>query len=245
VDTRTGQGKTGQFGPPALSAYTTRNFELPADGCAIPATAQAYALNVTAVPTQSRLDFLSMFPEGQSYPGVSTLNSPRGNTIANAAIVPAGTNGGVSVVAGQATNLIIDINGYFAPPADGGLHFFPVVPCRVMDTRPDQGKSGPFGPPALIPFTSRDVPINTSSCNIPTSAAAYSLNFTVVPQGSLQFLSAYPAGQGFPGVSTLNSPAGNVLANAGIIPAGPNGAITVLASDATDLIIDINGYFAP
>jgi hypothetical protein len=67
---------------------------------------------------------------------------------------------------------------------------------------------------------------------------------TVVPQGPLSFLSAWPAGQGYPGVSTLNSTDGNVIANAAIVPAGTNGEITVVAGNPTDLIIDIVGYFA-
>lgn len=76
--------------------------------------AQAYSLNVTAVPA-GPLDYLSIWPTGQSYPGVSTLNSPRGRTIANAAIVPAGSNGSITVQSGKTTEFIIDINGYFAP----------------------------------------------------------------------------------------------------------------------------------
>ena len=66
----------------------------------------------------------------------------------------------------------------------------------------------------------------------------------MVPHGPLGFLSAWPAGQPYPGVSTLNSSDGLVIANAAIVPSG-GGAITVLASNPTDLIIDIVGYFAP
>lgn len=71
------------------------------------------------------------------------------------------------------------------------------------------------------------------------------LNLTVVPPGPLSFLSTWPAGQSYPGVSMLNSPNGGVIANAAIVPAGTNGAITVLAANPTDLIIDVVGYFAP
>jgi serine protease len=202
-------------------------------------------LNVTAVP-KGRLDFLTVWPAGQPYPNVSTLNSPSGNIIANAAIVPAGTNGGIAVTAGNPTDVIIDINGYFAPPGGmGGLHFYPIVPCRIVDTRPDMGKTGPFGPPGLTAYSGRDIPMLAGSCNIASTAQAYSLNFTVVPQGPLSFLSAWPTGQTYPGVSTLNSPSGNVIANAAIIPAGTGGDIMVTAGGPTDLIIDINGYFAP
>jgi hypothetical protein len=47
-----------------------------------------------------------------------------------------------------------------------------------------------------------------------------------------------------PNVSTLNY-YGSVAANAAIVPAGTNGAINVYVVDPTDVLIDINGYFAP
>ena len=50
---------------------------------------------------------------------VATLNDPQGLIVSNAAIVPAGSpSGGMSIYnAGpSATDVIIDMNGYFAPP---------------------------------------------------------------------------------------------------------------------------------
>ena len=114
LDTRVGQNKAGAFGPPSLAGYSSRDFPILSGGCGIPATAQAYSLNMTALPP-GPLSFLSTWPAGQPYPNVSTLNSPGGGTLANAAIVPVGTNGAITVVAGNPTDLIIDINGYFAP----------------------------------------------------------------------------------------------------------------------------------
>jgi hypothetical protein len=47
-------------------------------------------------------------------------------------------------------------------------------------------------------------------------------------------------------VSTLNDLFSQILANAAIVPAGsPNGGVSVFVSNATDLVIDINGYYAP
>jgi hypothetical protein len=46
-------------------------------------------------------------------------------------------------------------------------------------------------------------------------------------------------------VSTLNSPNGAIIANAAIVPAGADGSITLYSSNATHVIIDINGYFRP
>ncbi|HLJ50505.1 MAG TPA: hypothetical protein VKU01_31045 [Bryobacteraceae bacterium] len=38
---------------------------------------------------------------------------------------------------------------------------------------------------------------------------------------------------------------GQIVANAAIVPTGAGGAISTYVSDASDVIIDINGYFAP
>ncbi|MBS1877474.1 MAG: hypothetical protein JSU00_29955 [Acidobacteria bacterium] len=244
LDTRTTQGKTGLFGPPGLLGYVSRDVPMLSSTCNIPATAQAYALNVTALPS-GYLGFVSMWPTGQSYPGTSTLNSWDGNVVANAAVIPAGNNGSITVVAGDPTELILDINGYFAPPAAGGLHFYPMLPCRVADTRSYQNFAGSFGAPGLAAYSQRSFPITASTCQVPGAAQAYSLNITAVPQGSLDFLSMWPTGGYYSGTSTLNSPAGRTIANAAILPAGASGAITLVVGKPTDVIIDINGYFAP
>jgi hypothetical protein len=44
-------------------------------------------------------------------------------------------------------------------------------------------------------------------------------------------------------VSTLNDLQGAIVANAAIVPAGTSGSIDAFANNATDLIIDINGYY--
>ena len=50
-----------------------------------------------------------------SKPVVSTLNDLTGTIVANAAIVPAGTENTTAVYPSNTTNLLIDVNGYFAP----------------------------------------------------------------------------------------------------------------------------------
>jgi len=131
----------------------------------------------------------------------------------------------------DATDVIIDINGYFAPPGTtGALNFYPLTPCRVADTRSYGGITGAFGPPTMSGNTARDFPMLSSSCSIPGTAQAYSLNMTVSPPGPLGYLTAWPAGNAFPTVSTLNAPAGGLVANAAIVPAGTGGDIDVFVS---------------
>ena len=239
ADTR---NPTGPFGGPSFTAGSTRSFTIPASTCGIPTTAAAYSLNVTVVP-HGPLGYLAEWPTGQSQPVVSTLNSLDGRIKANAAIVPAGTNGAISVYATDATDVVLDINGYFVAPGSATLAFYPVTPCRVVDTR---NPTAPLGGPSLAPLTARSFPVLSSTCGIPSTAKAYSLNMTVVPLSSvLGYLSTWPTGATQPLVSTLNSPTGALLANAAIVPAGTGGAIEVFATDSTQVVIDINGYFAP
>jgi hypothetical protein len=138
ADTR---NATGPFGGPALASQSSRSFAIPSSACGIPSTAAAYSLNVTVVPSAT-LGYVTVWPTGQAQPLVSTLNSLDGRIKSNAAIVPAGTSGAVSVFATDATNVILDINGYFVPVTNSAaLAFYPVTPCRVADTRNASGRS--------------------------------------------------------------------------------------------------------
>ncbi len=238
ADTR---NPVGPFGGPAIAAETHRDFAIPQSGCNIPSGAAAYSLNVTVVP-QVTLGYLTVWPTGENQPYVSTLNSYDGQVKANAAIVPAGNQGAVSVYVTNTADVVLDIDGYFAPVGNSTLAFYPLTPCRVVDTR---GPAGDLGAPYLTGGVPRDFPLlEAASCNIPDSAQAYSLNFTAVPHGPLGFLSVWPTGQSQPYVSTLNSYSGLAVANAAIVPAGKNGSVSTYVSDNADVVIDIDGYFA-
>ncbi len=100
----------------------------------------AYSFNFTVVPiNQHPIGYLSVWPTGQSQPVVSTLNDQTGTIVANAAIVPAGTDPerSVTVFSTDDTQLLIDINGYFAAPTAElpGLSLYALTPCRALDTR--------------------------------------------------------------------------------------------------------------
>jgi hypothetical protein len=231
----------GPFGGPFLAGGSTRGFAIPSGACGVPAAARAYSLNVTAVP-KATLGFLTMFPCGQPLPLASTLNSD-GRVKAVAAVVPAGANGAVCAFATDDTDLVLDVDGYFVPATDAAaLAFYPTTPCRLVDTR---GAVGPLGGPSLAGSAVRTFPLRSSACGLPAAAQAYALNFTAVPKGPLGFLTTWPAGQPQPLVSTLNAGTGAVTANAAIVEAGTNGDLSVFVSNGADLVIDLNGYFAP
>lgn len=134
-------------------------------------------------------------------------------------------------------------NSLAAVPMSSPLPFIAMTPCRVVDTR---WAPSPFGGPGLSAGETRVFPIPTSGdCpGIPADAAAYSLNVTVVFTKGNGHLTAWPAGGERPGTSTINFVAGQIVANAAIVPTGTDGAIAIYAFAATDVILDINGYYA-
>ena len=204
--------------------------------CGIPASAQAYSLNFAAVP-KGPLGYLTAWPTGRSQPTVASLNAPTGTVVANAVIVPSGTNGSVDVYATNATDLVIDIDGYFAPAGPNGLSFYASAPCRRCSIHACLQELRPF-------VNTKNVNVTGSGCGVPAAAAAYVFNPTAVPPGSLGYITMWPQGQPQPTVATLNALDGAITSNLAIVPT-TNGSISVFAFNPTQLVLDLFGYFAP
>ena len=232
ADTR---NAAGPLGGPSLTGGVGRAFPVQSSSCGIPATAQAYSLNITAVP-QGKLGYLTAWPSGQAQPLVSTLNAATGAITANAAIVPAGSGGDVSIFVTDSSDVVLDVNGYFAPPASGGLSLYTVTPtpCRVIDTR---NGTGVFNGTLAVP-------VQDSTCAPPATAQAYVLNATVVPSGTLDYLTLWADGTTQPLVSTLNAVDGAITSNMAIV-SNTMGTIDAFSTDSTQLIFDLSAYFAP
>ncbi len=146
------------------------------------------------------------------------------------------------------------------------LTFVAITPCRLVDTRgAAAGFNGidPFAGPSIAAKATLTIPVQSPAeatsdtepapCGvIPSIAQAYSFNLTVVPHagGAVDYVSLWPAGGTQPFVATLNDPQGAIVANAAIVPAGPNaspgyGGISVYNAGpaTTDVVIDMNGFF--
>jgi hypothetical protein len=123
--------------------------------------------------------------------------------------------------------------------ASGTYQFYPLTPCRIVDTR--NGQDGGM----LQAGVERDYPI-AGNCGVPSTATAYSFNVTVLPSaGGFDYLTVWPKGEPQPVVSTLNDNTGTVVANAAIVPAGSENATAFYAhSNSTNLLVDVDGYFA-
>lgn len=113
LDSRTGNGFSGTLG-----VQSARGFQV-TGRASVPPSAVAATGNLT-VTGQTAAGWLSLTPTLDNNPPTSTLNFPVGDDRANGVAVPLGGTGLLSVAfngpsAGNATNVIFDVTGYFMP----------------------------------------------------------------------------------------------------------------------------------
>lgn len=125
-------------------------------------------------------------------------------------------------------------------PSQGAGGFYPLPPCRIVDTR---GPAGPWGRPRLQAGEIRVFEV-AGRCGIPPDAIALALNVTVFNPDSAGFVNLFETGAPRPDTYTVGFTAGQVRANNAI--AGLTGhprSLAVHSGAATDLILDVFGYF--
>jgi Ice-binding-like/Bacterial Ig-like domain len=200
----------------------------------------AVSLNVTSTGSTSD-GFITVYGCG-SRELVSSVNFPAGRTVANAVVAPVSANGMVCFYANSPTDIVVDINGWFAT----GAAFTSVGPKRVFDTRP--GNS----PDALRTLPKTKIPANGMievqltdlEGYVPTTGAnSVSLNVVVTNPDAAGFITVYSCGPRAL-VSNLNYVAGQTVANAVVAPVSASGTVCFYSLANVDLVVDINGWFA-
>lgn len=155
-------------------------------------------------------------------------------------VLPIGVEG---VVGSGAGGEVARAAGVAAAPDDGSS-FVGLAPARLADSRPGAatvdgvlagGDARAAGSVTVVPVAGR--------AGVPGGAAAVALNVTVTQAGGAGYVSVYPCGAERPNASNLNFVAGQTLANAVMVKVGEGAAVCVFVSEATQLIVDIGGYF--
>jgi plastocyanin len=225
MDTRT----TGQ----PLQAGGSLN--LTVTGGQVPGTATAVALNVTVTNTGGP-GFLTVFPTGNPRPTASNLNWATGETRPNLVAVQIGVSGLVTFFASNRTDVVADLEGYFAPPSGTAGEYIAVAPARLLDTRPGRGP--------LTAGTTLDLMVTGKGAVPAAGVSAVVLNATVTNTSTAGYLTAYPTGTTRPTASNLNWVAGWTVPNRVIVPVGSGGQVTFFNfAGVTDLVVDMDGYF--
>lgn len=137
---------------------------------------------------------------------------------------------------------------------NGPYQFHPLTPCRVFDTRINDGAGGQTTGAALANPGPHQFRIQ-GKCGVPNGAKAVTLNATITQPTRGGDLRMYPSAAvvGLNDPSTLNYNAGEpALANGAILPLSPVAQasskdmkvlIGMIGSGSVHLIVDVTGYF--
>ena len=129
---------------------------------------------------------------------------------------------------------------WYAPTP--GVAFHPLVPARILDSRPPPAQVGPYGTPWGA-GQSRDVTVSGVG-GVPADARSVVLNVTVTGTTGDGFLTMWPAGQTRPQASNLNWVAGQTIPNSVTVRPGSAGAVSVYNSaGSTNVLVDVVGYY--
>jgi hypothetical protein len=123
----------------------------------------------------------------------------------------------------------------------GPYAFYPLTPCRVVDTRNAASVNG--GP--ALGTTTREFSIR-GNCGVPSTAKAVAINVTVTNASTSSWLTIWPAGLAKPFISIINfSPSDPALANGAIVGLGSGSRDLAVqnAIGSVHVIIDVTGYF--
>ncbi|MGH9083841.1 MAG: RHS repeat-associated core domain-containing protein [Acidimicrobiales bacterium] len=209
----------------------------------VPADAEAVVVNVTAVlPTTG--GFATLYPAGTSIPDTSNVNFDANSVIANAAIARLGTDGKVRVYSSAATDLIIDVTGWYSPAgATPGSEFHAVSPQRALDTRSNLGQC-PTAGTCTSPGANQVLTVKVAGvAGVPaTGVESVVLNLTATGATSSGYLTAYPSGA-VPNTSNISFPAGGSVAGLVTSKLDVDGTIKIWVSSPVQLIADVAGYY--
>jgi spore germination protein YaaH len=239
LDTRANNGLPGR-----LSAGVPSTFQVSGRG-GVPANATAVTGNLTVVGETSGWA-VYLGPDANPAPTTSSINFVQGDIVSQGLTVALSAAGTLSATyisnAGNATDLVFDVTGYFVPDTSGAT-YLPLNPVRLLDTRAGNGLSGVLtaGTPRTFQVAGRG--------GVPANAIAVTGNLTVVDATMSWAVALGPVATSSPTTSTINFSTRQIIANGltvGLSSAGTLSA-TYLSKpgNTTNLVFDVSGYFVP
>jgi hypothetical protein len=224
--------------PGRLAGGTELAFQL-AGHAGLPADASAAVLNLT-VTNPAAAGFVRAYPCGAEA-NVSNINFDPGQTTANLAVTRLAPGGRVCFRSLVATDLVVDLAGWFAPAAAGS--FEGLAPVRLFDTRSSELAPLASGPAPLPAFSELAVSLHGFR-GLPADAVAAVVNVTVTEPEAAGYVKVYPCGTS-PTVSNVNVVAGQTAANLAIATLPADGRLCFWSYVKTHLVVDLAGWFRP
>ena len=229
---------TGLNGAGKVPANTTFTLQITGN-TGVPANATAVAANLTTY-SQSGNGYLQAYPTGTTITALTSLTYQTTDMAQMSADIPLGTAGKINIYNyGSATDIIIDIAGYYTTDTTGD-RYHTTAPTRLVDTR--HGIGGTTG---AIPANGAYTISQASIARITTLTNAVPATIlTVTDTTSAGNIVAY--GTTKPVTSNVNwTNPGSIVANLALPPLSTTGTvnITTQGSGTLNLIADCSGFF--
>ena len=126
------------------------------------------------------------------------------------------------------------------PDTAGALHLL-ASPKRVYDSRPGEPPAiDPKSP--LTPNVARTIDPKANSSGVPAQARGVLVTLTVPSLAAGGFATVWPSGA-WPGTSNINFGPNQTIATTTVVGLGPGATFLVQSNVATNVLIDIVGYY--
>jgi len=183
--------------------------------------------------------FLTATPGGAAWPGTANLTTNGSNDIRpNTVVVPVGTDGSIDLHLMQIAHVVVDVAGWFtdttATTSSTG-RFMSIPPTREIDTRIALGfATMPSGSVGWI-----------DPGSVPSDAVAIAQNIAITGNVAAGFITPFPGGS-VPLVAAGNvTGPGQTRSIHTFTRLGSDGRESYFTLMATDLVVDITGWFTP
>jgi len=203
----------------------------------LPATATSVLTNLTMIDGAGwgyiTADKCSAMVPGQQTK--SNANHGQYGANANLAVVPMDPDGRFCLYNSLRVQLAVDIQGYFAPPAPGGLLFVPATPRRLIDTR-----LAPSSKPAAGSIT-------RVQTGVAAGTTAALVNITMVDGVQPGYITADRCSALTSGAQTRsngNVPTATAISNLSVVNIDADGSFCIFTNVSSNLIVDLQGSFA-
>ncbi len=245
LDTRTGASPNACSQPNAPIAGGTARLQAARNFCGIPANAQALTGNITTV--QSGGGYLTLYPSGATQPTVASTNYGANEIVNNVFTVGLGAgDGAFNIFAQMTSEVVVDVTGYYAPPAANGLYFHALpAPVRLLETRAGE-PVGCVKPGVPLMGGTDSLQTATTPCTgIPAAARSVVGNATTVSPAGIGYLTLYPADVATaPLVASSNYTANQIVNGPFTVGLSPSRQFKIFTTQTTHLVVDVIGYYS-
>lgn len=240
ADTRETTSSTNRYTRLSGSPYPKVNVPVLGRGGLPTSGVSSVVLVVTALSSSAPAGgFLTATPSGAAWSGTANLTTNGSSDIRpNTVVVPVGADGSVDLHLYQVADVVVDVAGWFT---DGTVtagttgRFVSIPPTREVDTRINKG----FGrmPARAIGWVDPG--------SVPVDAVGLAHNIAIVDNDAPGYITPFPGGT-VPFVAAGNATAANQVRSIHTFTRlGSDGRESYFAYMATDLVVDVTGYFTP